>query len=141
MIPYIQTRLLEWAEWSAMRVDGFYGIGGGGFAYDEPMPSSQRGYIKGAASERCMETEEGVAWLRLESWQLGDCIVVHYRDHPSWSAAMQAELLRIGLRTYWRRLETGHGLLLGYFLDRACGLMPQTEELRLARRASFVVSA
>jgi hypothetical protein len=132
VIPYIQARLIDWAEWSRMRSDGFYGIGGGkGFAYKEPMPVLDRGYYKRFSSERCLETEEGVSWLGLDEYRVQVCILTHYRDHPEWSAAIQADFLRMSLRTYWRRLETGHALLLGYFLDRAVGLMPQTEQLRL----------
>lgn len=134
MIPYIANRLQEWAEWSRMRMDGYYGMGGGGFAYDEPMPTQDRGMFKMHSSLRCIETEEGVAWLRLENVRIGDCVICHYRDRATWSAQLQADFLGLNLRTYWRRLETAHGLLLGYFLDRAVGLLPQTEGLRLDQR-------
>lgn len=117
-----------------MRVDGHYRVGGAGFGYDEPMPGRERGYLKVPSSERCLETEEGVAWLRAENWSMGNCVLVHYRDHPAWSAVIQADFLGLSLRTYWRRLEDSHALLLGYFLDRAVGLVPQTEGLRIERR-------
>lgn len=140
MIAYVNGRMQEWAEWSYMRMDGFYGIGGGGFYYDEPMPTRERGYLKLPSSERCLETELAVAWLRvLERPRLGELVVLHYRDHPSWSAAIRADFLSINLRTYWRRMETAHAMLLCYFFDRAYGLVPpQVEALRLERRGHAV---
>lgn len=134
MIPYVDTRLEEWAQWSRMRSDGDYGFGGGGFGYAEPMPSYQAGCVKTFSPERCLQTESGIAWLGLENWSIGQCTIVRYRDHPEWSAQLQADFLRLSLRSYWRRLETGHALLLTYFIDRAFGLVPQTEALRLRRR-------
>ena len=133
MIPYIDERLREWATWSCMRLDGYYGIGGSQFDYEDHPHGVTSAVRKRPVDWRCIETEEGVAWLRLENRGIGDCVLIHYRDHPEWSAEIQAHFLRMSLRTYWRRLETANGLLLGYFLDRAVGLMPQTEALRLAR--------
>ena len=129
---YVATRCLEWAEWSQMREDGL-GRRVSQFGYTEPLP---RGQWNGAppVSARCIETEACVALLRLEKRILGDCIVLHYRTHPSWSAQMQADFMGLGLRTYWRRLEAAHSELLGHFLDRAAGLVPQTEQLRLQKR-------
>lgn len=134
MIPYIDERMREWAEWSRMRIDGFYGLGGGGFHYDEPMPSHEIGYVTQPSSLRCLQSEEAVAWLCKDHRTLGRVVMLHYRDRPYWSAAIRAESMRMNVRTYWRRLETSHAQLLAYFFDRAYGLIPQTEQLRLARR-------
>lgn len=137
MIPYISTRLLEWAEWSRMRIDGFYGASGSG-QYDYEERVCARAAHAPPANLRCLETEEGVAWLRLESPRLASCVTLHYRDHPEYSGDMQAEVLRISRTTLWRYLDKSHWLLLGYFFDRAAGLCPQTEDLRLTRRKLVV---
>ena len=134
MIPYIDTRLQEWAEWSRMRLDGFYGIGASQFFYDEPMPGGT-GYVRLPSNDRCLQTEEGVAWLGMENRLARDCVVVRYRAHPGWSQPMQAQLVRVSERTFRRRIELAHALLLAYFIDRAFGLVPQTEELRLRKIA------
>lgn len=132
MIPYIDQRLHEWAAWSWISVDGFRG--GGQFGYDEPMPRVAAYVTLGETQDRCIETEEGVAWLQMESYRLGSVVILHYRQHPNWSGEMQAQFLRISRTTLWRFLDKSHALLLGYWLDRAVGLCPQTEQLRLAKR-------
>jgi hypothetical protein len=135
MNPYVETRLEEWAAWSVMRMDGFYGIGGSQFSYDEPLPGHERGYFTVPANARCMETEEAVAWLRMERCRAADCIRLHYRDHPGWSALVKAEFMGFNTpRTFWREVNRGHGLLLTYFIDRALGIFPQLEEIRENKR-------
>lgn len=123
-----------------MRLDGYYGLGGGQFDYEEHVPGSSVGNRSPEANLRCLETEGGVAFLKIDrrTRGIGECVLLHYRDHPAWSAQIQADFLRLSVRTLWRRLEDGHTLLLGYFLDCSVGLKPQTEELRLERRARAI---
>lgn len=129
MITYCATRLLEWAQWSRARMDGFYGIGGAQFDYEEPMPR-EAGHYASTIDPRCMETEEAVAWLKFAGRRIQGAVLVHYRDHPQWSADMQAELLRVSKSGFWRLLHTADLLLLEYFFDREFGCVPQLEELR-----------
>lgn len=133
MIPYCSDRLAEWAKWSWQRIDG--GFRAGQFKYDEPLPRPDFNVLLTPSDPRCLETEEGVAWLCLEHYTIGLTVCVHYRDHPDWSVAMQSNHLRCADRTLFWRLNKGHELLIGYFLDRSLGLVPQTEELRMRKRA------
>lgn len=136
MIPYIEQRLREWAEWSWLRIDGYYGIGGQQFDYDEHLTSSGIGLFKAGSPTdlRAMESEQGVAWLATERYRLGVIVVQVYRDHPNWSTMLHAEMLHVSRMSLWRHIDDAHALLLGYWLDRALGLCPQTEDLRLTRR-------
>jgi hypothetical protein len=129
VIEYIDNRLQEWATWSVMRLEGCYGIAGIQFAYDEPMPGVGRGYTM-PSNVRCLMTEEAVAWLRQRYRGQGEAVIVHYRAHPAWSAAMQAEVLGVSVRTLWRRLEAAHEELVWYFLGREFGPAPQVEAMR-----------
>jgi hypothetical protein len=81
-----------------------------------------------------------VAWLCLESGRMGSAVLMHYRDHPNWSTDMQAQFLRVSRMTLWRYLDRAQWLLLQYFIDRACGICPQTEDLRQRRRALLAQS-
>jgi hypothetical protein len=137
MSAYIEQRLHEWAAWSRMRIDGFYGTGGTQFSYDEPMLVTL-GYFSGPVNARCLETEEAVGWLRLEERRLAACVCLHYRDHAGWSALIKAEFLGVSTRTFWRYVDKSHALLLEYLIDRALGIFAQTEDVRIARRASRV---
>jgi hypothetical protein len=141
LIPYVAARLVDWGLWSRMRLDGFYGLGGRGFGYREPSPSNPIGYWTAGADFRCNETDEGVAWLRLQSKSLSNAVTLVYRDHPEFSGEMSARFLGCSRMTLWRRIDTAHDLLLEYFMDRGVGLNPQTEELRRARRSLIAQDA
>ena len=134
MIDYIDQRLTEWGEWSRARMDGYFGLGGGGFAYIEPMPGQPPGWFRAPTNLRCLETESGVALLRVENWKIGEAVILRYRSWPHASGDLQAQMLGISRMTLWRYLDTAHALLWAYFVDRAFGLVPQTEALRLARK-------
>lgn len=135
MINLVERRLQDWARWSVMRIDGHYGFGGSQFGYDEPLPGGSRGYVAMPSNALCLLTEEGVAWLRHRNRGMGEAVIVHYRQHPGWAAAMQAQLLGTSVRTFWRRLEAAHEDLLWWYLMRQFGPAPQIEGLRIQRRA------
>lgn len=137
MIPYIENRLHEWAQWSQVRIDGGHSFSPQ-YEYEDDLRQEALAASQIPRNERCIESEQGVAWLCLESGRLGRAVLMHYRDHPNWSTEMQAQFLRVSRMSLWRYLDKSHALLLGYFIDRAVGICPQTEGLRRGRRELVV---
>ena len=121
MLTYIDAQLRMWAEWSAMKADGQVWVSQ--FRYREYTPSAPNARGRQpVVNEECLAVERAVAHLGLQRRELFDVVCSHYRDRPEWSAAMRAVWLRVSQRTYWRRLESAHVLLLGLLVDDAAGV-------------------
>lgn len=130
MIVYCDARLREWGEWSWCRNGGAVPTSG---YLDEPRIAPYAS-LSTPDNLRCLESEAGVGWLLKHSRRLGDAVCICYRDHVDWSTQMQAEFLHVSRMSLWRYIDRAHQVLLEYWVDRACGLVPQTERLRQDRR-------
>jgi hypothetical protein len=133
MVLYVHERLQRWAAWSAMRLEGSARFAVG-FKYKEWVPQATAvGSISPDLDEQALQTEMGVSWLRQTNRRCGAVICTHYRDRPDWSAAMQATLLHVCVRTLYRDIDKAHTLLLGYFVDADAGVVPQVRDLSVVR--------
>ncbi len=133
---YVAKRLREWAEWSWTRHDGAWGHVSQ-CQYREPLHCQEWRVNLPSDSSECSETESGVGWLCVTQGPLGQTVLVHYRDHASWSGEVQSAWLGCSLRALWWRLGRAHDLLLGDFADRDAGIeRPQMQRLDKLRRAA-----
>jgi hypothetical protein len=133
MIEYCHGRLQKWAEWSAIRDEGQRYMGQ--YRYTERIAIGRPIGSVVPLDPQCLETEGGVAYLRLEHRRLGDAVILFYRDHPEWSALVMSHAMRCSVRSLWRYLHESHALLLEYWIDRDVGIKHQTAELRRERVA------
>ncbi len=132
MIQHIDHLCREWAAWCAQRVDGWRSTGQ--FRYVEWSPRATNGEGATPIHARALLTDSGIAWLRTQNRRSYDVTTLYYRDRPDLSVAMMATMLGCSTRGLYRRLDASHQSLLEYLIDRECGIVPQTEELRRGKR-------
>jgi hypothetical protein len=78
-----------------------------------------------------MQTDQAVATLRLQHRGCYWVVCSLYRDHVGWSVEMQATALGICRRTFYRRVDRSHVLILATLIDLNAGLgTPALRQLR-----------
>ncbi|MGJ8619598.1 MAG: hypothetical protein ACSHWN_04645 [Methylophilaceae bacterium] len=117
---YIATRLQQWADWSARRLDSGLGYPKQ-VPYTNLMPRSGKCAGSPEFDEECYEIDRCVVAVLATNPQLHKVIILCYRRQ---AMTVEQKLKELGCskQTYYNKIELANNMVLGFLNDLHTGV-------------------
>lgn len=132
---YIEMRMVAWAKYAARGIDGGLGFKRA-VSFLNYMPHGGVHDYTPDIDTECHEIDLCVNALAVERPELYAVVVMHYLRND---LKREQKLERLGIcrKYYYARIDSAHGLVLGWLNDLACGItIPSKNNLNNLRKTA-----